>query len=749
MLTTDQQLPPEDMEEGGEVVSAVQVVLDPEEEQRKREEMLKMLDDVVASLVASRQEAIRAREASGIENEWLEDEEHYAGIDDANRAEHHGTWRRKPMGQASTPPKTGEVRSTVFPNITRPYVDAASARIADMLLPTDDRSWSIKPTPNPALSELIKGKAPKALLLKAANENPGNPEGAKKALHEAVDQAMQEMEQANSLAERAQQQIEDWHVECQWHAQIRQVIEDAARIGTGVLKGPVPVLKRSTVFRDGQLVVEEKLQPESRALDPWNVYPDPACGENIHNGSHLWERDYLTVRSLRELKKDPNYLADQIDKCIEEGPKRAVANPKENPEGLVQGEEKRYEIWYMHGFLEREQLELLGCDCTGEKDPNLPAIITMVNDRCIKAVLSPFDSGELPYDVMVWQRRKGHWTGVGVARQIRTPQRIVVAGSRAMMDNAGLASGPMLVFKQGVVTGADGNNVIRPRKVWYIAEDADEMADATKAIGVVKVDMLVSELMVIIQLGLKLAEDVTGLPMLLQGQQAGAPDTLGGMQMLNNNASAVLRRLARLFDDYITEPHIRRYYAYAMLYGPDDIKGDLQVDARGSSALVERDLQNQYIQQMGAMALDPRFGIDPKLWMEENLKSQRLDPARFRFKDEQWQKIVENMAQGPQDPRLAIAQLSAEVNERLEAMRLGVEQQERDKDRRLELVIEQMRREGKESISLSALKGLLAKTTLTLTAQERMSRRAQGAKQVATPPTEPAGRAERGRAYEQ
>ncbi|MFM7011929.1 MAG: hypothetical protein ACKO0Z_21795, partial [Betaproteobacteria bacterium] len=37
------------------------------------------------SLLAKRKEAISGRIASGIEAEWVEDEEHYQGVDDANR----------------------------------------------------------------------------------------------------------------------------------------------------------------------------------------------------------------------------------------------------------------------------------------------------------------------------------------------------------------------------------------------------------------------------------------------------------------------------------------------------------------------------------------------------------------------------------------------------------------------------------------------------------------------------------------
>ena len=41
-----------------------------------------------------------------------------------------------------------------------------------------------------------------------------------------------------------------------------------------------------------------------------------------------------------------------------------------------------------------------------------------------------------------------------------------------------------------------------------------------------------------------MAEDITGLPLIMQGSGS-APDTVGGMQMVNNNASTVLRRIAR------------------------------------------------------------------------------------------------------------------------------------------------------------------------------------------------------------
>lgn len=681
----------------------------------ERQEQLARIDALGHSLSRSRAEAITARQASGIEDEWSEDEEFYAGIDDANRGEAKTTWRQKPPGQA-IPKVEQSTRSTVFPNITGPYVDAASARIADMLLPTDDRSWSLGPTPIPEMHAISEGKIPPKMITAAMAQNPGQPEQAKSQLTQAIDRAKQLMALAKEKADQAQKRIEDWHVQSQWHAHNRLVIEDAARIGVGVLKGPIPAQSRVIAYMDQKVVVSKEISPASKRIDPWNFYPDAACGENIHNGSFTWERDYLTRKQLRELRGQPGYIDEQLDSALEEGPRQVTNDYKQILDPVADDTLKnKFEIWYFHGTAEKEDLEAAGCDCTDAKDPHVPAMIAMINNRVVKATMNPLDTGDFPYDVMVWRRRANHWTGIGVSRQIRTAQRIVTAATRNLMDNAGIAAGPMIVFRQGVVEPANGVATLAPRKIWYIAEEADEMADATKAIGVIKVDMLVPELMRIIELGLKLAEDVTGLPMLLQGQMGKAPDTVGGMTMLNNNASAVLRRLARLYDDRITEPHVRRYYYWLLQYGEDSDKGDFQIDARGSSALVERDLQNQAIQQMGSIVLDPRFGLDPKKWMAELLKSQRLDVNRFTYDDEQWQQIVQNMAKGPQDPRLEIAKMRAQLEAGLKAADQRFETQENALDRQLEIMLagveaelERERNSGVKTMSLDKIKALLA-----------------------------------------
>lgn len=739
-------------------------------QQQTDEERAARLEKLGAVLSKSRKEAILARQSLGIDEQWTEDLEFYEGIDDANRAEMGSRKSVKPTEGGSSPriAKSDDIRSTVFVNITRPYCDAAAARISDMLMPTDDRAFSIGPTPVPDLGEIANGnvgvEVRKAILDRLGPN--ANKEQADAALGSYIQTAQNDLDVAKAKADKAQKRIDDWLVQCQFHAEARKLIDDCARIGTGVLKGPVPVKRKSVkVLQENggmKVVIEQKIDPASKRLDPLNLFPDGACGENIHNGSHIWERDYLTEKTLRDLKGLPGYLDSEIDACIEEGPQSATEiSDALLPQGQDQEDIKgRYEVWYYTGTIDRKDMEALGCECP--EGESVYAQVTMVNRHVIKGVLNPLDTGDFPYDVMVWQRQAGKWTGTGVSRQIRTPQRMVNSATRAMMDNAGISSGPQIVFKLGVVIPADGRMQVTPRKVWYIKENADAQ-DLNNLFRTYNIDSKQEELMGIVQFGLKLAEDVTGLPLLLQGQQGKAPDTLGGMQMLNNNSSTVLRRLAKLYDDCITEPHIRRYYVFLLQYGEDDDeKGDFQIDARGSSALVERDIQNQAIAQMGNLVLNPAFKIDPSKWIIEHLKSQRLDPKRFQYSDEEWKNVQQSMANQPSDPKIAVAQINADLQKwteqfqaQLKNAEMHFESQQQERDRQKDIFIAEINNASKEAVSLDDLKARLADTTLKLRTQRDLSQQSNAidlhkhsTPQALPPPTEPAGRAPTGEAFQ-
>lgn len=763
------------------------------------------LDNLAATLCKLRDEAIKGRAASGIEAEWLEDEEYYQGIDDHNRSER----KIKPTsadGRVTIvrPTLRASTRSTVFVNITRPYVDSSSARVADMLLPSDDRNWDIRPTPVPTLLRKLDDHRPVMgangmQMMQPEVDEQGQPVMAPRMMgnQPMMDQsgqpmmapvmrplrqsdlAKKEQDEAAEACESAKRRIDDWLTQCMYHAEARLVIEDSARIGVGILGGPFPKnYRRRAITRALEgigLVIQNEILPHSRKVDPWNFYPDPSCGEDIQNGKYVFERDDINGRQLEELKNNPHYLADAIDRVIEEGPINRITGEGTRPKGQRPNDAEQYVIWYFHGYLCYEDLEAAGDfkkdpEESGEEEQeereeedrskeHFPAICVMVNDTLIKALRAPLDSGEFPYDVMIWQRRAGHWAGIGVGRQMRTEQDGVNAATRNMMDNAGLAGGPIMIIDRSKIEPADGDWTIRPRKT-FLTKEGETIDDIRKAITWIIIPSLQEELTALIQFWLQRAEDVTGLPMLMQGQLGRAPDTVGGMQMLNNNASSALRRIARLFDDRITERHIGRYYEYLLLHGPDDSeKGDFTIDARGSSALVERDAQTQYLLQMMGASLNPAYELDPAKVAREVLKSLRFDIKALEMDEEKLQQIQ----QGQPDPRVIQAQMQAEGKQmELQAKAADAEAQraftaqQADLDRALsqweksvDAQIEAARLNSDESMNLEELKVMLARDAMKLRAQLKTAFAKQPAPQMANPAMEPAGRAQPGKAFQQ
>lgn len=694
-----------------------------------------------------RKDAVEGRRQSGIEKIWAEDGDHYEGVDAFSK----GSVITKPRTQEGTlleRKRSPAGRSTAFVNITRPYCDAAAARVGDVFMPTDQRNWSLENTPVPDHpgDALMGGEMPQEII------GQGNP---------AAMMAMPapDIGSEDAIA-RAQLTIDDWLIESEYHAELRKVIGCCARLGVGILKGPHPARKKFRSARKTEMgwavTMETKTSPVSIFVDPWNFYPDPNCGDDIQDGSYCMERGDLSARALRDLKGG-DYLDDMIDLCLDEGPtvsgdgtqKRGAAN------GKRVSDKEMYSVWYFYGEVSKKDMLAAGCECDEEA---VPAIVTMVNDRIIMITQSPLDSGEYPYDIMVWQQKIDHWAGLGVARQIRTPQKGLNGAVRALQDNSSISSGPQIIVDTSKLEPVDGKWTITPNKLWRTRLDA-ETSDVRAAFTIVSIETRQAELLNVINYWTRAAEEITNMPMLLQGQSGGAPETLGGMQIVNSNASAVLRLIARTFDTLL-ERHIGRYYEWLLLYGPEDAKGQFQVDARGSSALVERDIQNMAILRLLPVSKDPAFGLDPSSVMQEVLKSLRLNPTSLEPSEEKKKKMAE--AVQPTPVQVEVARIRTSSSEKIAEMEVGHKSQlvqaqafrdtneahYKSETLSLELRLAQLKFAHENGLSLEEAKVEMAKTTMELQTQKELAYNLGKVPQVAKDAVEPVGRAPHGAAFQ-
>lgn len=578
----------------------------------------------VGTLVKSRLDAIAARKASGIEDDWIEDEEHYQGIDDANRAFHKSwlTTIKSGVVRSSAQTTDGAVTSTAFLNVTRPVVDTAAAKVADLLLPVDDRCFAIKPTPIATIDPALVTAMQQAGVVDPA---------AKQADEQAI---------AERGAAAMQKEIDDHFKECHWNAEVRQVIEDAARLGSGVLKGPFPkqckVRKFQVVQGVASLEKAETIKPASKWVNLWNFFPDGACGENIHNGTCTWERDHITPKTVQALLKDPTYFRSELEAVLREGPK--AINIDSTAKEVVYTTAGQYEIWYYYGQINIKEMHDAGVRLGDmPEDAELETIDAMgvlINDRMVKLTFNVMETGEFPYDVLAWQRRPGMPWGTGVSRHARTPQRMLNAGVRVMLDNGALAGAPQIIISNDV-DPVDGRVEIRGRKIWRLKPNS--ALDVRAAMASFVVDSTQPHLMSMIMFTLQMIEQTTGLPSILQGQEPDKKETLGQAQMRVNNAAGTLRRLAKRFDDFISEPHVTRYYDWFMQFSDKlEIKGDYSVDVRASSALIERDSQKQFMQILMPFAKDPAYGLSPYHLTKEIIISERMDPKKIQVDEKEW-----------------------------------------------------------------------------------------------------------------
>lgn len=708
------------------------IEVDPEQQHERMEERLQTFGH---NLAKQRDEWIRDRYSYGVDKRWLEDLDQYNSKDNINRAASQ-MMTSVEQGYPVTTQHAKPHRSTVYIGMTRQKTNSAEARVADILLPTDDRNWGIQPTPEPVLMGMTKDDNP------AVDPNTGQPmmdqQGnplRKKDIARAV------MEMARKKADAMQTEIEDQLVQCDYNGELRKVIHDAAVLGTGAVKGPVVtnrVRKAWQPLTDAagemvhQIEIVEELSPASFRVDPRNCFPDPGCGENIHDGKGHYERQKLTAKQVRELAKQPGYMKSQLRKVLEEGPKRSATFQELENEEQRDVARDTYELWEYWGEVEHEDLESAGVK-VGEKDVlrSISACVVMINNTVVKAFLNPLEDGALPYDYYVWEKVAGSCWGYGVPYLMRAQQKVLNAAWRQMMDNAGVSSGPQIVVNPNVIQPADKQWQLSARKIWFATDDMD---DVRKAFATFEFDSHQGELANIIKMASDLADAETGVPQLMQGEKGSAPDTVGGMQMLMNSANVVLRRLVKQFDDMVTRPHIRRYYDYNMLYNEDEeVKGDFSVDARGSSALLIRDIQNQAFLNLLAAATNPVFSvfIDPQKLFEKALQAQHIDPAEIFKSEEEIEQIKEQMKQAAAqgagtDPRIEAAQIRAQTDmQKVQAqnqgdmaelqVRLAIKQADiaaRREELQMQREIEMLKMANVQNLSLEQIKAKLADTAI-------------------------------------
>lgn len=590
--------------------------------------------------------------SSDLERRWRKNAQLYYGEHTNSTGEFENTLRNGPPARKVSDGN----RSRVVINIVRPKVDQAVARMCEILFPVDDRNWGIRPTPMPELADMVNSDA------ETVDPMTGQPTG-----FTAGEEAEAIMEAAKEAAEAMTRSIDDSLTECKFNGESRKMLEDYVRLGTGVLYGPFPSRQTSKVWLpqpDGTQVfqINESIVPATQRLDPWDCFFDPSSGNDHQNGRGFFFRRMVNRKQLRQLVGLPGYDEEAIREVLRTEPRRIRV-----AEGRVVYDkinEDSYEMWTYHGELEPEEMELLSSR-TGDPLTDVDfGVLVIVNDRVIGAMESWVVDRTLPVDVACWRKSDDSPFGYGLPDELEHQQRVVTSAWRQVMDNGRTSLGGQIVMKKGMIIPQNGSYEITPNKIWLAK---DELDDVRAAMTTFEFNSHLQELLAIAQSAMQFSDMESGMPQIMGGERGSAPETVGGMVMLYNNANSVLRQRVKLYDDNITRPHIGRYYDWKMANDPDPaIKGDFEIDARGSTALIERDIQNQALLNLANITNNPRYipHLREREELKAILKAFRVNPEELMKPEDQVEQEMQAQAEqgAPDDPRIAAAQIKAQVD---------------------------------------------------------------------------------------
>jgi hypothetical protein len=630
----------------------------------KEERQISPFESFGQTLLAQLQEQLQER--SPIESRWVDDMRRYMGKYEESFYED----------------ARAQERSQVFVGYTRSKTDAWTAQMTDMLFPADDKNYGIQPTPVPELDKVL--------------EQDPNQETDMAVM------AKQTMDEAIARARAMESQIDDQLAECDYAGEARWMLHYAGVLGTGILRAPVMQAKKTSKWQEIQAgvweaTVKHESKPAVRSVYPWDFVPDMSA-TCIEDCRFTFEREYLTKKELGNLLLAKGKIESGVRKLMKVGEKEThvtggdvlgYVNQIRALTGLLPTyKDHRFEVWTYHGPVPNDVLVEAGLmdegDEMAEHGETEGVIQLSGNGIVIDVNLNPFDTEESPYSVYCAEPDVTNLFGFGIPHLVKDAQDVMNSAWRAMLDNGVTTIGDQIVVNKSVLEPADGKYKFAPRKVWYTKGSTNAVSnfEANKAFGVFSMQSRQAEYQNIIGMAKAFMEEESGLPMISQGEQGQVTPTLGGMSMLMNAANAVRRRQVKEFDDAVTKPLVARFYVWNMQFNSrSEIKGDMQCIARGTSALLVKEMQTAQIIEMF-----DRFSAHPHLapafdWyngLESLIKSMSLGVQSMLKPKSEYDAIVQQQQaqaqQQPQDPAQIKAQLDMQIAQMKHQNQMQIEQ---------------------------------------------------------------------------
>jgi hypothetical protein len=195
----------------------------------------------------------------------------------------------------------------------------------------------------------------------------------------------------------------------------------------------------------------------------------------------------------------------------------------------------------------------------------------------------------------------------------------------------------------------------------------------------------------LVELSRRFIDDETALPVQAEGELTDNPNiTATATNFMSLASNITFRRVVKNFDDGITKSCMRRLYDWNMQHNSNEaVKGDMKVDARGSSALLQRELQSQMLLNVAQnWSSHPILGKAVRTYdaVVEALKGTMIQPATILVDKEEFEQALaaEAEQQAAQAEAAAAAQ-NPENNPAIVAANARLKATEIDSSARIEV----------------------------------------------------------------
>jgi hypothetical protein len=478
-----------------------------------------------------------------------------------------------------------------------------------------DKNWGIAPTTVPEMSgELIKQVAEQ--IYEAQKRIPTEAE-----IHEAI------FKIADNRAKAMSKEIEDQLEEFDYRRVIRNVVHSGHVFGTGVMKGPFirEVTSKRWIqdprTKEWTRIEIKRVIPTAQWVSVWDIYPDMSATE-LDQVRYLWQKHLMTKNQFTALGKRSDFNGKAVDSFIDAYPSgnaeykqyedyfRDMSSNSSVDGDNTPPKREKYEVHERWGFLSIEDAEKLVPDVpeeTWEKfGPEVACNIWLVDNVIIKAVLSPIEGADIPYYMYYFDKDETSIFGDGIPRIMRDPQVLFNASVRAMLDNAAISAGP--IIESNVDLLADGEDPLSMYPFRVFQRKGVGIEASQQAVRVTKLPSYTNEFLGLVNFFQETADESTTVPRYLHGQQqmTQSQRTATGLSMLIGASNITLKDQVQYFDEGVTTPFIKSMYFWNMEFSnKESIKGDFNVEARGSKSLVAKEVKMEQINNFLSLTNNP------------------------------------------------------------------------------------------------------------------------------------------------